>query len=152
MGTEGPFPGANARPDVTLTTHPHLVSRSRMSRSYTPLLPSALMACSGTALAFNPSFKISPLDTTKMRLYNLLTAVFLTAFLSPVVTMKSAELLRKLISFSYISNRNIAGLRDNEYKRIIFLISQQVNDPISNLENNRKGPFTTSLHSNNLGF
>jgi hypothetical protein len=25
---------------VTLTTHPHLVSRSRMSRSYTPLLPS----------------------------------------------------------------------------------------------------------------
>jgi hypothetical protein len=34
---------------VTLTTHPHLVPRSWMSRSYTPLSPSASMACSGTA-------------------------------------------------------------------------------------------------------
>jgi hypothetical protein len=33
-----------------LTTHPHLVPRSRMSRSYTPLPPNASMACSGTAL------------------------------------------------------------------------------------------------------
>jgi hypothetical protein len=33
MGTGGPFPGG-----VTLTTHPHLVPRSRMSRSYIYLL------------------------------------------------------------------------------------------------------------------
>jgi hypothetical protein len=47
MGTGGPFPGG-----VTLTSHPCLVPRSRMSRSYassTP--PSAFMTCSGTALA-----------------------------------------------------------------------------------------------------
>jgi hypothetical protein len=35
---------------MTLTTHPHLVQRSGMSSSYTPLLPSASMVCSGTAL------------------------------------------------------------------------------------------------------
>jgi hypothetical protein len=35
MGTEGPFPGAKRGQGVTLTTHPHLVPRSRMSRSYT---------------------------------------------------------------------------------------------------------------------
>jgi hypothetical protein len=35
MGTGGPFPGVKRGRGVTLTTHPHLVSRSRMSRSYT---------------------------------------------------------------------------------------------------------------------
>jgi hypothetical protein len=35
---------------VTLTTHPHLVQRSRMSRSYTSSPPRATMVCSGTAL------------------------------------------------------------------------------------------------------
>jgi hypothetical protein len=33
---------------VTLTTHSYLVPKPRMSRSYTPLYPSAFMACSGT--------------------------------------------------------------------------------------------------------
>jgi hypothetical protein len=37
---------------VTLTSHPHLVPRSRMIRSYTSSRTSASMACSGTALAF----------------------------------------------------------------------------------------------------
>jgi hypothetical protein len=36
---------------VTLTTHPHLVPRSRMSSTYTPLPQSAYVACRGTALA-----------------------------------------------------------------------------------------------------
>jgi hypothetical protein len=45
----GPFPGGKARP---LTTHPHLVPRSSMSRNYTSSPLSAFMACSGTALAF----------------------------------------------------------------------------------------------------
>jgi hypothetical protein len=35
MGTVGPFPGLKRGRGVTLTTHPHLVPRSRMSRSYT---------------------------------------------------------------------------------------------------------------------
>jgi hypothetical protein len=37
---------------VTLTIHPHLVPRSRMSRSYTPSPPSAFMACSGTTFNY----------------------------------------------------------------------------------------------------
>jgi hypothetical protein len=53
MGTGGPFPGGkSAAGAVTLTTHPHLVPRSRISRSYTSSPPSASMACSGTALLF----------------------------------------------------------------------------------------------------
>jgi hypothetical protein len=51
MGTGGPFPWAKARPGRD-ADHPNLVPRSNMSRSYTPLPPSAFMACSGTALAF----------------------------------------------------------------------------------------------------
>jgi hypothetical protein len=35
MGTGGPFPGAMRDRGVTLTTHPNLVPRSRMNRSYT---------------------------------------------------------------------------------------------------------------------
>jgi hypothetical protein len=50
MGTKGPFPGVKRGRGVTLTTHPHLVPRSRVSSSYTPLPPNATMACSGTAL------------------------------------------------------------------------------------------------------
>jgi hypothetical protein len=42
MGTGGPFPGGKARAGVTLTTHPHLVPRSRMSRSYTSSPPKRL--------------------------------------------------------------------------------------------------------------
>jgi hypothetical protein len=38
---------------VTLTTHRYLVPRSRMSRSYTPLHPSAFVAYSGTALTIS---------------------------------------------------------------------------------------------------
>jgi hypothetical protein len=52
MGTGGPFPGAKRGRGVTLTTHPHLVPRSRMSRRYTPLPSNATMAGSGTALLF----------------------------------------------------------------------------------------------------
>jgi hypothetical protein len=52
MGTGGPFPGLKRCWGVTLTIHPHLMPRSRMSRSCTPLPPSAFVACSGAALAF----------------------------------------------------------------------------------------------------
>jgi hypothetical protein len=50
MGTGVLSPGVKRGRGVTLTTHPHLVPRSRMSRSYTSSPPSASMACSGTAL------------------------------------------------------------------------------------------------------
>jgi hypothetical protein len=43
-------PGLKRKRGVTLTTHPHLVPRSRMSRSYT-LPTSAFVECRGTALA-----------------------------------------------------------------------------------------------------
>jgi hypothetical protein len=39
MGTGGPFPGAKARPGRDADHSPHLVSRSRMSRSYTSSPP-----------------------------------------------------------------------------------------------------------------
>jgi hypothetical protein len=43
MGSGGPFPGGKARGrGVTLTTHPHLVPRLRMSRSYTSSPPMCL--------------------------------------------------------------------------------------------------------------
>jgi hypothetical protein len=45
MGTGGPFPGAKRGRGVTLTTHPYLVPRSRMSRSYTSSPPSATTDC-----------------------------------------------------------------------------------------------------------
>jgi hypothetical protein len=35
IGTRGPFPGVKRGQGVTLATHPYLVLRSRMSRSYT---------------------------------------------------------------------------------------------------------------------
>jgi hypothetical protein len=52
MGTGGPFPEAKSGRGVTLTTHPHLVPRSRMSRRYTSSPPKRHVACSGTALPF----------------------------------------------------------------------------------------------------
>jgi hypothetical protein len=47
------FPGVKCDRGVTLTTHPHLVPKSGMSRSYTSSPSSAFVACSGTALALN---------------------------------------------------------------------------------------------------
>jgi hypothetical protein len=53
MDTGGPFPGTKARPGRDADHSPHLVPRSRMSRSYIPPFPpSIFMACSGRALAF----------------------------------------------------------------------------------------------------
>jgi hypothetical protein len=45
-------PGLKRGLGVTLTTHPHLVPRSSMSRSYTSSPPSTFMECSGTAFIF----------------------------------------------------------------------------------------------------
>jgi hypothetical protein len=56
MGTGGPFPGAKRGRGVTLTTHPHVVPRSRMSRSYTSSPLSATMACSDTAINMSLSW------------------------------------------------------------------------------------------------
>jgi hypothetical protein len=49
-GPGGSFPRSKARPGRDADHSPHLVPRSRMSRSYTSSPPSATMACSGTAL------------------------------------------------------------------------------------------------------
>jgi hypothetical protein len=53
-GTGGPFPGSKRCWGVTLTTHPHLVPRSRMSRIYIPILlyPWRLHGGSDRALHF----------------------------------------------------------------------------------------------------
>jgi hypothetical protein len=44
MGTGGPFPGVSLGGGVTLTIHPHLVPRPRMSRSNIPLPLGGCMA------------------------------------------------------------------------------------------------------------
>jgi hypothetical protein len=49
MGTGVPFPEDKSRPERDAVHSPHLVPRSRMSRSYTSSPPSASMACIGTA-------------------------------------------------------------------------------------------------------
>jgi hypothetical protein len=49
-GYRGPFAGTKRGRGVTLTTLPHLLLRSWMSRSYTPSPPCASMACNETAL------------------------------------------------------------------------------------------------------
>jgi hypothetical protein len=43
-------PGLKRGRGVTLTTHPHLVTKLTMNRSYNSSPPSAFVACSGTAL------------------------------------------------------------------------------------------------------
>jgi hypothetical protein len=52
MGTGGPFPGAKRGRGVTLTTHPHLVPRSGMSRSYTSSPPKRLRGVLRDCFAF----------------------------------------------------------------------------------------------------
>jgi hypothetical protein len=72
MGTGGPFPGAKRGRGVTLITHPLLVPRSRMSRSYTSCPPhEPPTACSGTALQ-SLDFLVS-LNVSVKSLKNLLT-------------------------------------------------------------------------------
>jgi hypothetical protein len=53
MGTRGPFPGTKRGRSVTLTTHPHLVPRSRMSRSYTSSPPKRLRGVWWDSFSFN---------------------------------------------------------------------------------------------------
>jgi hypothetical protein len=50
MGTGVLSPGVKRGRGVMLITHPHLVPRLSMSRSYASSPPCASMACSGTAL------------------------------------------------------------------------------------------------------
>jgi hypothetical protein len=52
-------PGLKRGWGVTLTIHPHLVPRSRMSRSYTSSPTSAFIACSGTVLEVKSTFEIT---------------------------------------------------------------------------------------------
>jgi hypothetical protein len=46
MGTGGPFPGLKRSRGVTLTAHPHIMPRSRMSSSFSLLSFVASIACS----------------------------------------------------------------------------------------------------------
>jgi hypothetical protein len=69
VGTGGPFPGVKLGRGVMLTTHPHLVLRLRMSRSYIPpLTPSASMVCSGITLPLPPEYEAGKLgQVTKIK-------------------------------------------------------------------------------------
>jgi hypothetical protein len=61
MGTWGPFLGVKRSRGVTLTTHPLLVPRSRMNRSYISSLPRCLHGGSGTALFLLYNCSLLPL-------------------------------------------------------------------------------------------
>jgi hypothetical protein len=63
----GPFPGAKAWPGRDADHSPHLVPRSRMSRSYASSPPSAFVACSGTALAFLTTLLVGQIIWRRMR-------------------------------------------------------------------------------------
>jgi hypothetical protein len=52
------FPGSKVRRGVTLTTHRHLVWRSRMNRSYTSFLPWCLHGGSGKVFFYFTLFTI----------------------------------------------------------------------------------------------
>jgi hypothetical protein len=52
MGTGDPFLGVKRGLDATLTTHPHLVQKSRKRRSYISSPPYRLYGGSGTALLY----------------------------------------------------------------------------------------------------
>jgi hypothetical protein len=51
-GPGGPSPGVKRSRGVTLATHPHLVLRSRIRRSYNSSPPCSLHGDSGTALLY----------------------------------------------------------------------------------------------------
>jgi hypothetical protein len=59
MGTGVLSPGLKRSRGMTLTTHHHLMPRSRMSRRYTSSPPNAFISCSGTALAFSTGYRKS---------------------------------------------------------------------------------------------
>jgi succinate dehydrogenase/fumarate reductase cytochrome b subunit len=61
MGTWGPFPAVKRNRGVTLTTHPLLVPRSRMNRSYISSLPRCLHGGSGAALFLLYNCSLFPL-------------------------------------------------------------------------------------------
>jgi hypothetical protein len=63
MGTGESFLRLKRGQGVTLTTHPQLVPRPRISRSYTSSPPSAFIACSGTALVLAVVIKLLDIHT-----------------------------------------------------------------------------------------
>jgi hypothetical protein len=52
VGTGGPFPGVKRGRGAMLTTHLHVVPRSRIIRTYTPVSLGACMAVSGQIFFF----------------------------------------------------------------------------------------------------
>jgi hypothetical protein len=67
MGTGVYSSGVKRGRGVMLTTHPHLVPRLRMSRSYTSSPLGASMACSGTALPL-PCSLVEEIPWPKLRM------------------------------------------------------------------------------------
>jgi hypothetical protein len=101
MGTRDPFPGVKRGQGTMLTTHPHLILRSRMSRSCTSSPPSTFVACSGTAF-MKTLFWNSPRRIENNRknvrisgLYNFLVLYIL--FCSLIHTLSLAAAISALI-------------------------------------------------------
>jgi hypothetical protein len=93
-------PGVKRGRGVTLTTHPHLVPRSRMSRSYTSSSPSASVACSGTALAFNLSRYIISIYLTECYFFAFKKYTGNSNTFRALVTVKYIELASKPFQYT----------------------------------------------------
>jgi hypothetical protein len=99
-------PGLRRGQGVTLTTHPHLAPRSRLSRSYTSSPPSASVACSGTAFAFS---QVEGLQSKNYN-QNIITALRPMYFLLYVIYLNqrcSFKILFKLIVCIYLWNKTV---------------------------------------------
>jgi hypothetical protein len=70
MGTGVLSTGVKRGRGMTQTTHPHVVPRSWMSTSYTPLPPAPPCACCGTALPF-PCLEKTSVFPTNLRIPGL---------------------------------------------------------------------------------
>jgi hypothetical protein len=88
----GSFPEGKSRPRRDADRSLHLVPRSRMSRSYTPLPPSACVACCGTTLTLKWQWD---------------------RFLLQVIFFSRVYIIPPWFSFSYITlgmnNRSVGG-------------------------------------------
>jgi hypothetical protein len=81
-------PGVKRGRGVTLTTHPHLATRSGMSRSYTSSPPCAYVACSGTALLC--LLQSTYILTVSSQNYSSATHVLVLNFTTEITLTKAA--------------------------------------------------------------
>jgi hypothetical protein len=90
MGSGGPFPGIKRGRGVTLTTHPHLLQRSRMCMSYSSSPPCRLHGGSGTALPL-PNRALENIRINKKYFWEELVSTFYEIFIYNITTRTKTQ-------------------------------------------------------------